>query len=43
MDIVARFAQEYLKDKYEAVYAVHNDKSICMGILFLIASVLKRG
>lgn len=26
MDIVARFAQEYLKDKYEAVYAVHNDK-----------------
>ena len=26
LDIVARFAQEYLKDKYEAVYAVHNDK-----------------
>lgn len=23
---MARFAQEYLKDKYEAVYAVHNDK-----------------
>ena len=26
LDIVARFAQEYLKDKYEAVYAVHTDK-----------------
>lgn len=26
LDIVARFEQEYLKDKYEAVYAVHNDK-----------------
>lgn len=26
LDIVARFAQEYLKDKYEVVYAVHNDK-----------------
>ena len=26
LDIVARFAQEYLKDKYEAIYAVHNDK-----------------
>lgn len=26
LDIMARFAQEYLKDKYEAVYAVHNDK-----------------
>lgn len=26
LDIVARFAQEYLKDKYETVYAVHNDK-----------------
>lgn len=26
LDIVARFAQEYLKNKYEAVYAVHNDK-----------------
>lgn len=26
LDIVAHFAQEYLKDKYEAVYAVHNDK-----------------
>ena len=26
LDIVARFAQEYLKDKYEAVYAGHNDK-----------------
>ena len=26
LDIVACFAQEYLKDKYEAVYAVHNDK-----------------
>lgn len=25
-DIVGRFAQEYLGDKYEAVYAVHNDK-----------------
>lgn len=25
-DIVGRFAKEYLKDKYEAVYAVHNDK-----------------
>ncbi len=25
-DIVERFAQEYLRDKYEAVYAVHNDK-----------------
>lgn len=25
-DIVERFAQEYLGDKYEAVYAVHNDK-----------------
>ena len=26
LDIVACFAQGYLKDKYEAVYAVHNDK-----------------
>ena len=25
-DIVGRFAREYLGDKYEAVYAVHNDK-----------------
>lgn len=25
-DIVERFAKEYLKDEYEAVYAVHNDK-----------------
>lgn len=25
-DIVGRFAKEYLGDKYEAVYAVHNDK-----------------
>lgn len=25
-DIVERFAREYLKDEYEAVYAVHNDK-----------------
>ena len=25
-DIVGRFAEEYLGDKYEAVYAVHNDK-----------------
>ncbi len=25
-DIVGRFVQEYLGDKYEAVYAVHNDK-----------------
>ena len=25
-DIVGRFAQEYLGDKYEAVYVVHNDK-----------------
>lgn len=25
-DIVGRFAQEYLGDKYETVYAVHNDK-----------------
>ena len=25
-DIVGRFAQEYLGDKYKAVYAVHNDK-----------------
>lgn len=25
-DIVGRFAQEYLGDKYEVVYAVHNDK-----------------
>lgn len=25
-DIVGRFAREYLKDEYEAVYAVHNDK-----------------
>lgn len=25
-DIVGRFAQEYLGDKYEAVYTVHNDK-----------------
>ena len=25
-DIVERFAHEYLGDKYEAVYAVHNDK-----------------
>lgn len=26
-DIVERFAKEYLKDEYEAVYAVHNDKN----------------
>ncbi|MBO5279477.1 MAG: relaxase/mobilization nuclease domain-containing protein [Lachnospiraceae bacterium] len=26
LDIVGRFAKEYLKDNYEAVYAVHNDK-----------------
>lgn len=26
-DIVERFAREYLKDEYEAVYAVHNDKN----------------
>lgn len=26
LDIVERFAKEYLKDNYEAVYAVHNDK-----------------
>lgn len=26
LDIVERFAKEYLKDHYEAVYAVHNDK-----------------
>lgn len=25
-DVVERFAKEYLKDEYEAVYAVHNDK-----------------
>ncbi len=25
-DIVGRFAQEYLGDKYETVYAIHNDK-----------------
>lgn len=26
-DVVERFAKEYLKDEYEAVYAVHNDKN----------------
>lgn len=26
LDIVERFAKEYLEDNYEAVYAVHNDK-----------------
>lgn len=26
-DIVERFAKEYLRDEYEAVYAVHNDKN----------------
>lgn len=26
LDIMERFAREYLKDDYEAVYAVHNDK-----------------
>ena len=33
LDIVARFAQEYLKDKYEAVYAVHNDKKHMHGYI----------
>ena len=38
LDIVARFAQEYLKDMRFIMI-----KSICMGTLFSIASVLKRG
>ena len=40
LDIVARFAQEYLKDKYEAVYAVHNDKKHMHGhIVFNSVSI----
>lgn len=43
LDIVARFAQEYLKDKYEAVYAVHNDKKHMHGHIVFNSVSLETG